>query len=281
MIRQLALSAALALALCACSSHQAPSGQSSASSATTSAPAAGTPSPTSGSAQSAGPAATTTASTPASGAASASPLALPTSSEWRPGVSYSVVSPAQPTNAPPGKVQVMEVFWLACPHCYALEPHIQAWRKRKPDYVQFVRVPVMWGPVQRAHARLYYTLEALGRSDLVDKAFQYIHGLEMQTRTESILVGTSKAATMRVQQAFATKYGVSAGAFASAYNSFDVNTHLRQAEEIGQIYEINSVPTIIVDGRYKTNVEKAGGDNKLIALIDFLAKWDHDHQSAG
>ena len=279
MIRQLALSTALALILCACSSHQTPSSQTS---STASAPSASTSASGSGSSSagnsSAG--ATTSAST-SSAAAAASPMALPTSSEWHPGVNYSVISPAQPTNAPPGKVQVMEVFWLACPHCYALEPFIQAWRKNKPDYVQFVRVPVMWGPVQRSHARLYYTFEALGRSDLVDKAFHYIHGLEMQTRSESILVGSSKAKTLQLQEAFAGKYGISASAFANAYNSFDVSTRLQQAQEINQIYEIESVPTIIVDGRYRTNVEKAGGENKLIALINFLAQWDHDHQNAG
>ena len=269
MIRQLALSTALALALCACSSHQAPAPQNSSTSAGAAAGAGG------------GSSASGTAASASSAAAANTPLALPTSSEWRPGVSYTVISPAQPTNAPPGKVQVMEMFWLACPHCYALEPLIEAWRKSKPSYVQFVRVPVMWGPVQRAHARLYYTFEALGRHDLVDKAFQYIHQIEMQTNSESIMVGSSKANTLRMQQAFAEKNGVSPGAFAAAYNSFDVSTRLQQAEEINQIYEIDSVPTIIVDGRYKTNVVKAGGEKKLIDLINFLAQWDHEHQSAG
>lgn len=284
MIRQLTLSTALALVLCACSSHQPPAPQSKSSTPAAapaaSAPAASTPSAgasaNGGGTQSASPA----ASSSSTAAASSSPLALPTSNEWHPGVNYSVVSPAQPTNAPPGKVQVMEVFWLACPHCYALEPFIQAWRKTKPSYVQFVRVPVMWGPVQRSHARLYYTFEALGRSDLVDKTFHYIHVREMRERSESILVGSSKASTMRMQEAYAAKNGISRSSFASTYNSFDVNTRLQQAEEINQTYEIESVPTIIVDGRYKTNVEKAGGDNQLIALINFLTKWDHDHVSA-
>ena len=277
MIRQLTVSAALALLLCACSSHPPPPAHNSASSSS-GAPAAGAPGASGSASQSAG---SGTGASASSAAAANTPLALPTSSEWQPGVNYTVISPAQPTNAPPGKVQVMEVFWLACPHCYALEPYIQAWRKTKPSYVQFVRVPVMWGPVQRAHARLYYTLEALGRRDLIDKTFHYIHDLELQTRSESIMVGSSKANTMRMQQAFVAKYGVSPAAFANAYNSFDVNTRLQQAEEINQVYEIESVPTIIVDGRYRTNVVKAGSENKLIALINFLAKWDHDHQSAG
>src|SRR5437879_2240830 len=79
-----------------------------------------------------------------------------------------------PPRVAPGKVEVIEVIWLACPHCYALEPFIRNWLKTKPAYVEFMRVPVMWGPVHRAHARLYYTFEALGRDDLVSKAMDTI-----------------------------------------------------------------------------------------------------------
>ena len=281
MTRTLALSAALLLALCACGSRQTqtsppsaagvPSAQTSAGSVS----AGATASPTSGNSGAASASSSTGA---AAGAATPGPLALPTSSRWKPGVNYVVISPAQPTNAPPGKVQVMEVFWLACPHCHALEPFLLAWRKTKPDYVQFVRVPVMWGPLQQAHARLYYAMEALNRHDLVEKAFDLIHNLETQTGSESILVGSSPANTLQLQEAFATRNGISATAFENAYNSFDVNTELQQAEQITQIYEIQAVPTIIIDGRYRTNVARAGGENQLISLINFLAKWDHDHQ---
>ncbi len=270
MIRQLALSAVAVLALCACSSRQPPPASSSTASpsATASAPASN---------PAAQPSSSIGASPASIRSAADSPLALPASSKWQPGVNYDVVSPAQPTNAPPGKVQVMEVFWLACPHCYTLEPYIRAWRKTMPSYVQFVRVPVMWGPVQQAHARLFYTLEALRRNDLVAKAFQYIHTLETRTGSESILVGSSPGNTLRIQEAFAAKNGVSAAAFASAYDSFDVNTQLQQAEDIQQTYAVDSTPTIIVDGRYKTNPDMAGGEQQLIELIDFLTKWDHEH----
>lgn len=204
--------------------------------------------------------------------------ALPSSSEWKPGVNYDVVTPAQPTTVAPGKVEVMEVFWLACPHCFALEPFIEAWRKTAPSYVKFVRVPVMWGPVQRAHARFYYTLESVGRSDLVDKAFTYIHDLDTQSGTESGLVSNSKQQTFKIQQAWAVQHGISASAFAQAYNSFFVNTQLQQAQETMNAYQVQSVPFIAVDGRFTTNVEQAGSPNKLISLINFLAAWAHDHK---
>ena len=212
--------------------------------------------------------------------------ALPESSQWKAGTNYDVISPAEPTTVAPGKVEVLEVFWLGCPHCYALEPYIRTWLKTKPDYVQFVRVPVMWGPVHRAHARLYYTLESLGGDDLVEKAFTYIHDQETQTGSESVLASNSQEDTFRQQQGWAVQNGINADAFAKAYNSFYVNTQLQQADEITNAYQVQGVPFIAVDGKFTTDVGKAGGGaddpKKLLSLLDFLAAWEHDHkQGAG
>jgi thiol:disulfide interchange protein DsbA len=211
--------------------------------------------------------------------------ALPSSTQWKPTANYDVISPAQPTTVAPGKVEVLEVFWLGCPHCFALEPYIRQWLKTKPAYVDFVRVPVMWGPVHRAHARLYYTLESLGREDLVEKVFAYIHDQETQSASESVLFSNSQEDTFKQQQGWAVQNGVSADAFQKAYNSFFVNTQLQQADEVTNAYQVQGVPFIAVDGKFSTDVGKAAGNtddpNKLISLIDFLAAWEHDHKQGG
>jgi protein dithiol oxidoreductase (disulfide-forming) len=213
--------------------------------------------------------------------------ALPESSQWKPGVNYDVISPAQPTTVEPGKVEVLEVFWLGCPHCFALEPYIRNWLKTKPAYIEYVRVPVMWDdPTRQAHARLFYTLQSVGGDDLVEKAFAYIHNMEEQTGTETVLATNSDGDSLKQQQAWAVQNGVDANAFAQAYNSFYVNTQLHQADEITTEYQVQSVPYIAIDGKFTTDVGRAsgGGDDnaKLISLINFLAAWEHDHkQGAG
>ena len=194
---------------------------------------------------------------------------------WKPGVNYDPVVPAQPTNVAPGKIEVMEVFWLGCPHCYDLEPLIKAWLKTKPAYVEFVRVHVMWQPVHRAHAKLYYTLESLGRPELFEKAFETIH--QLGQRGEPMLIGSSDEETFKVQQRFAVQNGVSAADFAKAYNSFTVNTQLQRAEELTQRYRVQGVPFIAVNGKYSTDVVKAGGEAKLIDLINDLVAAEHSH----
>jgi len=195
--------------------------------------------------------------------------------KWQAGVNYDPVVPAQPTNVGPGKVEVMEVFWLACPHCYALEPRMRSWLKTKPAYVEFVRVPVIWQDVHRAHARLYYTLEALGRDDLVEKAFDTIHQ-DLENRVAP-LFGGSDDETYRLQQQFAAQNGVSADDFSKAYNSFSVSSNLQRAEEITQRYVVQGVPFFVVNGKYSTDIAKAGTEPKLIELINDLAASEHRH----
>ncbi|HEX4675851.1 MAG TPA: thiol:disulfide interchange protein DsbA/DsbL [Steroidobacteraceae bacterium] len=191
--------------------------------------------------------------------------------KWKPGTNYDVLTPAQPTNVSPGKIEVVEVFWLGCPHCYALEPFVQAWLKNKPAYIEFVRVPVMWGPAHRAHARLFYTLQALNRPDLFEKAFDTI-----QQKHEP-LIAQSEDETLKLQEAFAKDNGIAPGDFAKAYNSFTVNSNLQRAEQLTQRYQVQGVPLVVVDGKYSTDVAKAGGPQQLIQIIDDLAASAHHH----
>jgi thiol:disulfide interchange protein DsbA len=207
--------------------------------------------------------------------AGAAPGAQLPGGKWQAGVNYDPVVPAQPTSVAPGKVEVMEVFWLACPHCYALEPRIRSWLKTKPAYVEFVRVPVIWQDIHRAHARLYYTLEALGRDDLVAKAFDTIHQ-DLENRMPP-LVGQSDEETYRLQQQFAAQNGVSADDFSKAYNSFSVSSNLQRAEEITQRYHVQGVPFFVVNGKYSTDVAKSGSEPKLMELINDLGASEHAH----
>jgi protein dithiol oxidoreductase (disulfide-forming) len=287
MIRPLLV--AVLLGLCACSQQQspAPAAQAPAAAPDATSPAATAPGAT--------PPATTqseteqarnsqetgapeTDHTERSDASLERMTALPSSDQlpegrWKPGVNYQPVVPAQSTDVAPGKVEVMEVFWLGCPHCYALEPHVEAWLKKKPAYVDFVRVPVIWDKMNTAHARLFYTLQALGRDDLFEKAFT-----AAQAGSNLPLVGASDAETLRMQQAFAVQNGISADDFAKAFNSFSVNSNLARAQELTQRFKVDHVPYFIVNGKYTTDITMAGGEgheDQLIQLLNDLAASEH------
>ena len=114
--------------------------------------------------------------------------------------------PAQPTAVAAGQVEVLEFFWYACPHCYDIDPLVEAWRKTKPAYVSFSRVPVTWSEGHRALARLFYTVKILGKLDqLHGEIFKEIHvnGNPLVARDPS-----DEAETERIQAAFAAKEGI-------------------------------------------------------------------------
>jgi thiol:disulfide interchange protein DsbA len=186
---------------------------------------------------------------------------------WKAGTHYKPIVPAQSTTAETGQVEVIEVLWLGCPHCADLEPFIESWSKKKPAYIKFVQEHVMWGPVHRAHGKLFYTLEALGRGDLIPKAFEEIH------KRNNVLVSRTgnDAETQSLQLAFAKANGVKEADFKREYSGFGVNTRLQRAEDLMRRYRIESVPMVIINGKYETDVAMAGGHDQLIQLINDLA----------
>jgi thiol:disulfide interchange protein DsbA len=195
--------------------------------------------------------------------------------KWVEGKNYDSIVPAQPVNTGPDKVEIIEVFWYGCPHCYHLEPALDAWRKKgKAPYVQFSRMPVVWSgdEVKRAHARLYFVLEALGKAQsLNDAVFKEIH------ENGNPLVGGYEGKTEELQKAFLLAHGVSAADFEQNYRSLAVETKLQQAEQYTQRYRVVSVPRMIVAGKYGADVATAGGEDDLFSLLNDLASAEHHH----
>jgi len=137
--------------------------------------------------------------------AAAANLTAPTL--WQEGVNYTRLVPAQPTAVPAGQVEVLEFFWYACPHCYAIDPLVESWKKTKPTYISFSRVHVTWSEGHRSLARLYYTLESLGKLDqLHSEVFKEIH-----VNGDPLVASDTNdvAATERLQAAFVRKLGIS------------------------------------------------------------------------
>jgi thiol:disulfide interchange protein DsbA len=197
---------------------------------------------------------------------------LPTT-KWVAGTNYKVLSPAQPTDASPGKVEVIEFFWYGCPHCNVLDPYLESWRKLKPAYVEFARVPIMWGEVHRVHARLFYTLQALGKLDeLNPKVFDQIHKAQ-----DPLYVAGDDKATLADQLRFAKANGISESDFLTAYNSFGVQANLQKADDLSRRDRIDGVPAIVINGKYESDVGMAGSQDNLIQLTNDLAATEKHH----
>jgi len=176
------------------------------------------------------------------------------------GRAYTRISPAQPTNTPPGQVEVNEFFMHSCIHCYNLEPYVEAWLPNKPDFINFVRVPTTWDEIRVLHAQAFYTAESLGITDeIMMPFFREFHDQGNYLETPA------KLAT------FFGRFGVSKEDFDSHFASFSVMTKVNNAAQLGQRYRIDSTPQIVIAGKYKTGVDLAGSPEKLFELIELLA----------
>lgn len=183
----------------------------------------------------------------------------PASGRFELGTHYQRFPAAQGTSSSPDLIEVAEIFWYGCPHCYTFDPYLENWRKNLPDDVSFVRIPAVWNSVLQIHARAFYTAEALDVvAELHSPIFREIHNNQNSLDSQEALAE------------FFGQYGVEADAFNAAYESFAVNTKLNRADELSRRYRIASVPTVVINGKYTTDAGMAGGYDELIDLIDDL-----------
>ena len=185
--------------------------------------------------------------------------------KYEEGTHYTRFVPSQPTMGGPDKVEVAEFFWFGCPHCFDLEPFMARWEAGMPAGVRVVRIPVSWNRAAALHAKMYYTAEALVNTGVIKD------GDELRTAVfeEFHQRGNRLLSESSMKQLFA-RFGVSDADFDAAWNSFDVDRKLRLAQDLATRYSIDSVPAIVVNGKYKTGAGLAGGNVQLFEVIDEL-----------
>jgi len=176
------------------------------------------------------------------------------------GVDYIELKPPQSTDSS-GKIEVIEFFWYRCPHCYSLEPDLQAWVKRLPRDVQFKRVPGILNDDWGTDARIFYTLEALGEIERLHRPlFDAIH--------QQGGVRLHGDAFAKWTADWLAKPKVDMAKYDAAFRSFTADSKLRRAAQMGRDYRLEGVPTFTVQGRYL--VIASTSRRAMLATADFL-----------
>ena len=205
-------------------------------------------------------------------AATTPATSTPLPAKWKQGTHFTALPAAQPVTVAPGEVEITEIFWYGCGHCFALEPHLASWEKgSKPAYVKLIRMPVVWNEVTREDARLFYTLEALGKLEALNVAvFRELH---VNRKPLTIIAGNrvDTAATERRVREFLAAGGVNAEDFGRTYRSFAIENKIRQAEALSRRYQADHTPMVVVQGKYMTDVSMAGGLEPFFELMGDLA----------
>ncbi len=194
------------------------------------------------------------------------PLTLAAAPAFEEEVHYSSVVPEQP-GASGEKVLVLEFFWYGCGHCYDFEPHLKKWQQRKPDYVEFVKIPAMWNrPNVELHAKTFYALELMGAPDRIhDKIFHAMHEEH------------NRLATQEEMESFLAGQGIDVDEFRKAMGSFAVQSNARRAAVLAKRYDVRAVPSVGVDGKYLISGQGAAN---TIQVMDYLIGKEREQKTA-
>ncbi|TVP86841.1 MAG: thiol:disulfide interchange protein DsbA/DsbL [Thioalkalivibrio sp.] len=179
--------------------------------------------------------------------------------EFTAGQHYRRLVPRVDTGLPEGRVQVVEVFWYGCPHCYNFEPLVREWREDLPDHVDFTHVPATFDDLWALHARVYYAAEELGVLDQIHRAFfDAIHAQGRHMRSESAILR------------FVDQRGLDADAFREAMRSPEVGAAVSEAGLLVQAFQVEGVPTMVVDGRAMVSAGMTGSHEGMLRVVDHL-----------
>ena len=156
-------------------------------------------------------------------------------------------------------IEVAELFWFGCGHCFALEPHIKSWLKNKPANAKFKKVPAVFSKRWEFHAKAFYTMEALNVPEKAyDDFFRQIHVVKRGINTLDGLVK------------FLAPFNKEKELVENTFNSFAVDSQFRNAVKITKASGARGVPAMIVDGKHLTSQSDAGGTDEMFEVVNKL-----------
>lgn len=277
--------ALLGLAACGSGNHDAASTPSPAPAATAAPSAATAPAATPASATSAAASTPATAGSTAVAAAPApvaeaddkrpAPKPFVDDGKWVEGKQYFRIDPAQPTSTP-GKIEVTEVFSYGCPACFQFHGIVDQMVKDLPRGTVMTYTPASFRPDENwpLLQRAYLTAQAFGvdkqsHDAMFDAVFKSgeLGIMDQQTNKPKT---QSAWPTIDDVAKFYAKYGVKPEEFVATANSFTINTKMKRADELIRAYEVDSTPTIVVNGKYRFTAATAGGYPQSIELVQWL-----------
>lgn len=169
----------------------------------------------------------------------------------------------------PDKIEVVEVFWYGCTHCYAFEPLIENWESSLPEDVVFVRSPGMWNAMMETHAQLYYVARELGvleetHSDIFDEILLRRNFLDNEEKARDYFM----------------RFGVTADQFETAWNSFSVNSSVNRASTLMRDYGVRSTPNMIVNGKYRIVSNQAVPTQEdILDVVNYLVEMERSNMN--
>lgn len=191
-------------------------------------------------------------------ASTAAWAADPVAPQFEEGKHYTVLK-NRPKPPAKGPIEVTEMFWYGCGHCYDFEPLLNQWKETLGEDVKFTRSPAIWRGPMRTHAQMYYTAQALGQLDKLHPAFfEAMHKQNKRLENPAEIEAVVNAA------------GGDGKAFIQTMDSFAVNSQVTQADKRQRAYNVSGTPELVVGGYYHISTATAGGQKGMLQVADYL-----------
>ncbi|HYY62129.1 MAG TPA: thiol:disulfide interchange protein DsbA/DsbL [Burkholderiales bacterium] len=172
---------------------------------------------------------------------------------------YTELKPPQPVDTDGKKIEVVEFFWYGCPHCYNLEPVLEAWVKKLPPDVQFRPIPAVFNERWAHDAAIFYTFEALGVLDKLHRPFfDAIHRDHLRSDDQAAMTE------------WLSRHGVEPKKFYDTMKSFGVQSKTRRAAQLSVAYKIDGTPAMAVQGRYTVSADQGGSREGMLDTVSYL-----------
>ena len=156
------------------------------------------------------------------------------------------------------QIEVRELFWYFCPHCFSVHPKLEEWSKTMDSSAQLVLQPAVF-PGWEFGSTFYYVLKELGELErLHSSLYNAIHVQKLNLKTQQDFV------------TWLSLNGVDEDKANKVFKSFPVKVAVNKAKANTYKYRITGVPVFIVNGKYTVNATSAGSEEKIFEVIDYL-----------
>jgi thiol:disulfide interchange protein DsbA len=196
-------------------------------------------------------------------------------SQWVEGRNYAVLKPVQHTTVPAGKVEVLEVFSYGCPACNSYQPVIEHLKQKLPSNAQMAYLPASFYPTEAwpMYQRAYFAAQALGIADQTHQAIYDAAWKTGELAYRDPVTRQMKKTLPTIEDAarcYGRLTGVKPDAFLAAAKSFGVEAKMRAADAQVKAMEVPGTPCIVVNGKYRVNLDAITSQAELVDLVSFL-----------
>ncbi|WP_133130674.1 thiol:disulfide interchange protein DsbA/DsbL [Legionella yabuuchiae] len=192
-------------------------------------------------------------------------LLLPTltfAEDFVAGKDYVVINTASEGSSQEDRVMITEFFSYGCPWCYRLETRLETWVAAKGSHVFYEKVPVIFNKDWEFYAKAFYTAQALSLQESITPAL-----------FKAILTDKKRLNNNKDMVQFLHTQGIDEKVAKSAFhNSPSIDIEINNSKRMMATYQIAAVPALLIQNKYKTDLQMAKSEDRLFAILDYLVK---------